>query len=176
MFLLKLFSFFQKTPAAGVFLCNNLFAILKDSLRTVGGDKDDMKNFSKIRRNTKLQNQFSKVFSNAYLHSVSAARARDAQIILRRGCNNRADFIFYSIVVGFMLSTFVIVFFKHKLSSDGLAFCSAIAGVSAGCLRDIFGFEFGVRPFEMKSREYALDESDKSDFRSSEGLVDTLES
>lgn len=162
MFLFRFLKLCTKVPSSSHFIYRNLFSILKHSLHTIGGDEEILSNFDKIQKDKRLQEQFSKVFYRSYLNNCGTARSRDIQILRRNGHNYRADFMFYTVVFGFIISSVLILFFKHRLSPDGIAIVSAVAGVSGGCLKEVFGFEFGSNDhLSLKSSDYILDECDQ---------------
>lgn len=160
MFFFRLLNFFKKSPESSSFLYRNIFSILKHSLKSIGGEEDDLKNFERVSQDKFLQRQFSQNVHASYFQNLEAARYRDAKIVLRKGTNFRADLMFYSVVVGFVASTFVVIFFKNSLSPDGIAFFSALAGISGSFLRDIFGFEFGTHSLSCKSDDFFDDFAD----------------
>ncbi|WP_342262039.1 hypothetical protein [Alphaproteobacteria bacterium endosymbiont of Tiliacea citrago] len=156
----KIFSLFKGVSIPTSFILKNFFSILKFSLKAIGGENDDVKNFEKIYGDKRLQQQFSKLFHNSYNNSIEAARSRDAQIIIRNGRNLRADIMFYSLIVCFVFSSVLVVFFRNRLQSEYVAVFSALVGISGSCLHEIFGFEFGKNDFASKNI-YVLDESDQ---------------
>lgn len=136
-------------PSTGVFFYENFFDILKDSLRILCDDEDESNNFSKVCKDKKLQKQLSKILSQSYEDE------KKYNVMIREN-SLRSDILFYSLFCGFILSLFIIVFFRNSLSTDSLALLSAVAGVSGNCLKKIFEHEFSHAVYVQKSLKYYL--------------------
>lgn len=145
----SLWSLFQKVPSTSVFFYENFFDIFKDSMRILCNDEDESQNFSKVCSDKKLQKQLSKILSQSYEDE------KKYNIMVREN-SLRSDILFYSLFSGFILSFFMIVFFRNRLSADALALVSGVAGVSGNCLKRIFEHEFSHTVYIQKSLKYYL--------------------